>query len=69
MKLFGKNIEPACEYCEYGRKTSNGQMVLCVKNGVVSPFYRCRKFIYAPLLRQPKKAAPLPIFEKKDFSY
>ena len=35
--LFGRHIEPACEYCELGRPTRDGQMILCEKNGAVSP--------------------------------
>ena len=29
--LFGRHIEPACEYCELGRPTRDGQMILCEK--------------------------------------
>lgn len=67
MKLFGKNIEPACEYCTNGRRTSNGQMVLCMRNGVVAPYYSCKKFVYSPLLRVPKIQKTLPKYNKKDF--
>ena len=67
--LFAGEISPACEYCEYGTKTSDGQMVLCMKNGVVSPFYHCKKFVYSPLLRVPKKNIMIPKYNKKDFMY
>ncbi len=53
--LFGNNINPACEYCELGKKTKDGKMVLCEKTGVVAPYYSCRKFKYDPLLRIPKR--------------
>ena len=69
MKLFGGNIDPACEYCENGTKTSDGQMVLCIKNGVFSPFYHCKKYVYSPLLRVQKKNVMIPKFNKKDFMY
>ena len=67
-KLFGKNIDPACEYCEYG-KGAPSNMVACPKYGVVAPFYYCRKFKYNPLKRIPKKAnCNLPKFSADDFS-
>ncbi len=66
-KLFGNYIDPACEYCERGRKTKDGQMVLCERYGVVAPYFSCRKFEYAPLKRVPKGIRPLPSYQKKDF--
>ena len=69
MKLFGEHIDPACEYCEHGSKTSDGQMILCMRNGVVAPFFHCKRFSYSPLLRIPKKPQPMPKFEAKDFTY
>ena len=67
-KFFGSKIEPACEYCEFGKKTSDGQTVLCKRNGVVAPFYSCKKFVYAPLKRVPGKVPVMQKFEKSDFS-
>ncbi|WMJ23523.1 hypothetical protein RBG61_02295 [Paludicola sp. MB14-C6] len=65
--LFGKHIEPACQYCENGKLTKDNQMVLCMKHGAKQPYSNCRSFIYAPLKRIPKKSAPLPKYNKKDF--
>ncbi|MGI5855758.1 MAG: hypothetical protein ACOX64_04755 [Candidatus Merdivicinus sp.] len=65
--LFGRHIEPACEYCELGRPTRDGQMVLCEKNGAVSPCFSCRKFVYAPLKRRPKTHQLLPAYRDEDF--
>ena len=59
-KLFGNHIEPACGYCERGTASKDGNMVLCESKGVVAPFYSCRKFVYAPLKRVPKRARPRP---------
>ena len=67
MKLFGKNIEPSCSYCELGKPYQNGQMVFCPKNGVVSPYFSCRRFQYAPLKRIPKRMPPLPQYQPEDF--
>lgn len=67
MKLFGKNIDPACGYCEYGNADPGGEVVFCPKNGVVSPYYSCRKFQYAPLKRKPKGIRLLPQYKPEDF--
>lgn len=67
QKLFGNYIEPSCSYCEHGSMTKDGAMILCEKQGVVFPFFSCRKFTYAPLKRVPKKEMPLPTFDKSDF--
>ncbi|MDO4566360.1 MAG: hypothetical protein Q4B42_03415 [Oscillospiraceae bacterium] len=67
-KLFDKNITPACEYCEHGLLTSDGAMVDCVKRGLVSPYFRCPRFKYSPVLRIPRRSPKLPKYEKDDFS-
>lgn len=66
-KLFGNHVEPACRHCRFGKDTSDGRMVLCEKAGVVSPFYSCRKYRYAPLKRVPSRQVQLPKFDKSDF--
>lgn len=66
-RLFGKNIEPACAYCENGSPSKDGSMILCDKKGIVSPYYSCRKFCYAPLKRVPKPPMPLPKYSAEDF--
>ncbi len=60
-KYFNNNISPACEYCEYGRDSND--MVLCKLKGVVSPYFRCKKFKYSPVRREPK---PMPTPPKRD---
>ena len=67
-KLFGKNIQPACEYCKFGEPSSDGQMVLCRNKGIVAPYFSCRKFSYCPLKRVPKRVHQLPQFSPGDFS-
>ena len=51
--LYGKNIEPRCEYCERGRDVDE-DYVVCAHMGVVSKGYQCRKFVYTPLKRTPR---------------
>lgn len=54
-KYFGKAIEPKCEYCEYGKRSSDGNKVLCTKKGMVDASFHCPKFVYSPLKRIPVK--------------
>jgi hypothetical protein len=68
MKLFGNTIDPSCSYCEYGKLSADDQIVLCEKYGPVSPFYHCRKYLYSPLKRKPRKNPTLPKFDPADFS-
>lgn len=67
MKLFGSNVDPSCCYCKFGKKSGDKQMILCKKNGVVAPYYSCRKFHYAPLKRVPRRNILLPKYTKEDF--
>lgn len=66
-KLFGNNIEPACEYCRHGSRSSDNAMILCSKKGIVSPFYSCGKFEYMPTKRIPRRRPKLPEFSREDF--
>jgi hypothetical protein len=68
MKLFRKNMEPHCIYCEKGTQI-NEQEVACLKCGVVSVEYCCRKFRYDPLKRVPPRPAALDVsgFQEQDF--
>ncbi|MCQ2416420.1 MAG: hypothetical protein MJ071_01255 [Oscillospiraceae bacterium] len=54
-KYFGKAIEPKCEYCEHGNRTTEGNKVLCKKKGMVEITDHCPKFQYSPLKRIPVK--------------
>ncbi len=65
--FFGKDIEPVCEYCEHGQNTKDGKMILCIKKGIVSKEYSCKRFIYSPLKRIPRRPLKLPTMEKDDF--
>ncbi|MCL1831162.1 MAG: hypothetical protein FWG21_06995 [Oscillospiraceae bacterium] len=67
MTLFGENISPACSYCEQGKDTADGSMILCSRVGIVSPYYRCRKFVYSPIRRKPRALPKLPDVESSNF--
>lgn len=65
--LLNKNIEPRCQYCANGTRSRDGSMVLCIKKGIVTLNYKCRKFKYDPLQREPETMPDLPKFSKDDF--
>jgi hypothetical protein len=67
-RLFKKDITPACEYCEFGSDSADGQMVECQKNGIVSPYFRCSKFKYSPIRRTPRQSPKLPKLNPEDFT-
>lgn len=67
-RLFSKEISPACRYCKFGFLTGDSDTVLCEKNGVTYPSSSCRKYIYAPLKRVPRRPNALPKFDPSDFS-
>lgn len=54
-KYFGKDIQPHCEYCEFGKRAKDGNKVLCDKRGLVDADFHCGKFTYSPLKRIPVK--------------
>ena len=72
-KYFGKAIEPKCEYCEHGKRSSDGNKVLCTKKGMVDAGDHCTKFLYSPLKRIPVKQLERVgwldgDYEEKDFA-
>ena len=67
--MYGATIAPACEYCAWGRRASDPRMILCEKCGIVSPYYKCRKFRYDPLRRVPKRPPKLPAFSPGTFRW
>jgi hypothetical protein len=66
-KYFGKSIEPKCEYCEFGKRTTDGDKVLCTKKGMVDASFHCPKFQYSPLKRIPVKQMNLVGFLEGDY--
>lgn len=66
-KLYGENIDKSCGYCEHGKAAPDGETVLCIKKGVVTPDFHCRRFKYDPLKRVPKRRPPLPEYSPEDF--
>lgn len=66
-KLYGNSIQPRCDVCANGRRSSDGQAVLCEKKGVVPLYHCCRKFDYDPLKRVPFRQPALAAYTEEDF--
>ena len=66
-KLYSKGISPACAYCMHGDRSEDGSLVFCVRKGILSPDYHCRKFKYDPLLRVPRISPDIEEYSKEDF--
>ncbi len=64
MKLFSKEIEPCCIYCARSRKVNENE-VICIKHGIVSCNFKCRKYKYDPTKRIPPEPA---VFDSTTFS-
>lgn len=53
---FDKKITPQCGYCQYGKRTKEGNRILCSKTvNLKEETDSCGKFIYSPLKRVPVK--------------
>lgn len=52
---FKNSIEPQCAYCQYGKRTKDGNRILCEKRGLMEEDASCKNFIYSPLKRIPVK--------------
>lgn len=67
-KLFGNRKEPCCGTCAHGKLSASGDTVLCVQGGALPLTHQCRRYVYDPLRRTPKRR-PLPeAFDASAFS-
>ena len=66
-KLFPKSREKICMYCRHGRRLLVADDVLCPYHGAVVCSHTCSKFIYDPILRQPRITPELPKYSEEDF--
>ncbi len=63
IQPFGKNIKPKCEYCASGKRTRDGNKILCERKGLVELDYKCTKYTYCPFKRIPVKQLNKEVFE------
>lgn len=66
--LFGKNIAPACEYCEFAFTAGREGFRACVKKGVVPVDFHCRHYRYDPILRIPRRPLEIDAFDDGEFT-
>lgn len=66
-KLFSNEIEPACAYCRRGKQTVDKLAILCPQYGVCAPYDHCKRFVYAPLKRIPKRPRAMLTCDPSDF--
>ncbi len=53
---FDKKIAPKCGYCQFGKRTKEGNRILCSKTvNLKEESDSCGKFVYSPLKRVPVK--------------
>lgn len=68
-KLFNKkDITPSCSYCVHGKFAPDNESVLCLKKGVVSIDFSCKRFKYDPLKRKPIRPRNIEKFDESDFA-
>jgi hypothetical protein len=68
-RLFNrKDITPSCSYCAHGKLSPDKESVLCLKKGIVSLDFSCKRFKYDPLKREPIRPKAIEVFEESDFS-
>lgn len=65
IRLFGNNIDVSCDYCA-NSKVNNG-VQFCTMNKVLKNG-KCRKFVYNPIMREPKGMNALKKFNPEDFT-
>ncbi len=53
------DIAKCCEFCRFASTIAGTQEMLCERLGVVSKEYACRKFVYDPLKRVPRRLPEL----------
>lgn len=56
-QLFGGNITPSCDYCQYNLGEEG--TFLCSKN-LTMENGKCKRYRYDPLMRRPKSFPALP---------
>lgn len=53
---FDKQMKPQCGYCQFGKRTKEGNRILCEKLvSLKEETDSCNKFVYSPLKRVPIK--------------
>lgn len=64
MKRKSGDIERLCELCRFSAEIQTTEDMLCEHRGVVDRDYSCKKFVYDPLKRIPKRPPELVVPEE-----
>lgn len=64
MKKRSDDIARLCELCRFSAEIQTTNDMLCEHRGVVDREYSCRKFVYDPLKRIPKRPPTPPVPEE-----
>ena len=69
FKLYGQNITPSCEICEYVSQRPDNTLS-CQYKGAVQKGDKCRKFKYDPCKRIPLKmnTTDFTKYDKDDYT-
>ncbi|MBQ8509152.1 MAG: hypothetical protein IJ493_04510 [Clostridia bacterium] len=51
--------EKICAFCRFASEIAGAEEMLCERRGVVGREYRCRRFVYDPLKRVPRRPPAL----------
>ncbi|MGP1360901.1 MAG: hypothetical protein ACTTK5_00480 [Candidatus Fimenecus sp.] len=65
--IFSKNITPSCAYCTHAKIAKDNETFLCLKKGIVSNDYSCKKYSYDIFKRIPKRLNNFQNFSENDF--
>ncbi len=66
-KILGENVAPKCEYCKNGVPAADGEHILCEKMGILDFNFVCKKYVYDPLKRTPRRPTEAMEFTEDDF--
>ena len=68
QKLYGNRVTPACETCRNARRSFDGKVMLCPRRGAMPLYERCRKYVYDPLKRVPRRRPKQSAHTADEFS-
>ncbi len=68
QKLYGNHITPACETCANARRSFDGKVMLCPRHGAMPLYEHCRKYVYDPLKRVPRRLPQKAEHSEEEFS-
>ena len=61
-------VEPNCAYCIFAVEVVGEECILCPKKGIMQIGDACKKFVYDPLKKIPRKSPPPQVFQPGDFN-